>query len=148
MWGNSGGDGVAMQGQLGKAYTEQAFRHLLEVERARAGRSERELRLVLVTVRNGQPGTVERLRPSVASRIFEGLWLTVREMDLVGWFRDGRVAGAVLAERAAGDAATSAAIQRRVGEVLVQKLPPQVASRLRVRIVNVAPRSTRSRADV
>jgi hypothetical protein len=146
MWDDSAGNGIAMEGQLGKAYTEQAFRHFLDVERARAARAKRSLRLLLVNlaVDGGKP---ERIPPALSGRIFEGLWAACRETDFVGWYHEERVAGAVLAERTDVDAATAAAIRKRVGEVLQQKMPTRAVSRLRVNVVDVEPRLAKGRRD-
>jgi hypothetical protein len=149
MWDDSAGSGIAAEGQLGKAYTEQAFRHFLDVERARAARASRPLRLLLVDLA-GDAGKPERIPPALSGQLFEGLWRAVRETDFVGWYHDERVAGAVLAERAeaeSGAAATAAAIQARVGEVLQQKLPTGAARRLRVKIVRIEPGLARNRRD-
>ena len=66
----------------------------------------------------------------------------VREVDFVGWYRDGRVAGAVLAqgfEEPGADA--SCRIVERVTRVLSERVPRSVVGRLRVRVVKLGSQS-------
>jgi hypothetical protein len=88
-----------VSGVAGRAYNEAAFRHFLEIERRRAARSGHLLLLVLVGVRD-RAGRSVRLRPVVAANAFSALGSSVREVDFVGWFKDGRIAAAVLVQRA------------------------------------------------
>jgi hypothetical protein len=85
-------------GAAGRAHNEAGFRHFLEIERQRASRSGYCVLLVLVGVRN-ETGNSVRLPPIVASSVFAALGSSVREIDFVGWFREGRVAAAVLVQR-------------------------------------------------
>ena len=84
-------------GWAGKAYNEHAFRHFLTIERTRADQSACSFLLVLVSLKR-HPGSNIRIAPSVSAALFSGLGLCVREVDFVGWFREDRVAGAVLAQ--------------------------------------------------
>jgi hypothetical protein len=76
---------------------EGAFRQCLLLERARSRRSGRQFLLVFIdmqaAVRDG--GMV---RPAVARAVFTVVSSCLRETDLVGWYRAGRVLGAVLTE--------------------------------------------------
>lgn len=81
-------------GVAGEAYNEAAFHQFLRVERARAKRSTRSLLVLLVSVKTGS-GPVA-VPASLQPGIFAGIGASVRESDFVGWYREGRVAGAVL----------------------------------------------------
>src|SRR2546427_11929887 len=91
--------GVALEGRLGHAYNEEAFRYFLAIERKRSERSNRPFLLLLVDLKK-QQGMTARIDADVAARLFSGLWLCLRETDCVGWFREGRVAGALLTQLA------------------------------------------------
>jgi len=128
---------VALEGRAGDVYTEQAFRHFLEVERVRALRSGRTFFLLLVSLRRG-PERGVLFAPGVAANLLEGLGHCVREVDFVGWYRDRRVAGAVLAQGLEEPGANaSGRIVERVTRVLSERLPRSVAGRLRVRVVTL-----------
>jgi hypothetical protein len=132
---------VALQGLAGDVYTEQAFRHFLDIERVRAARSGRTFFLLLVSLRRcPEHGT--RFGSVAATSLLQGLGVCVREIDFIGWHRDGRVAGAVLAQgldEPGPDAAKR--IVERVTRVLSDHLTASVASRLRVRVVQLGSQS-------
>jgi hypothetical protein len=133
--------GYALDGRLGDFYNEEAFRHLLEIERARAERSDCSFLLLLVRLGKCPEHDV-RVSREVGPTLLSGLSFCVREVDFVGWYREGRVAGAVLAQGLdipGSDA--PARIVERVTHVLSQRLPAKIASRLRVRVVKVDPRA-------
>jgi hypothetical protein len=117
----------------GPVYDEQAFRYFLDIERKRSERSRRPFLLLLVDLedRSGSNGFID---PAVAAKLFEGLRQCVRETDFVGWFSEGRVAGAVLTQYsnlAGTDVAT--VVDERVREVLGSSVPMQIARSLRMR---------------
>jgi len=87
----------AARGPVRRAAREEAFHELLAIERARAGRAGRPLRLLHVSLKPGLGQAVE-IKPAVADRFFAGLAEALRETDVIGWHREGRVAGAVLVE--------------------------------------------------
>src|SRR5713101_351703 len=126
--------GVALEGRLGHAYNEQAFRYLLTIERKRSERSGCPFLLLLIDLK-GEEGASARLDSMVANNIFSDLWRCLRETDCVGWYHDERVAGAVLTELRNGHAMeVSSLLGKRVSERLYEHLPSDVAHRLRVRI--------------
>ena len=86
-------------GNIGQAYNEAAFRYFLTVDRLRAQRSQRPLLLVLASLRE-RPGTSAWLTQNQTAIFFAALAASVREVDFVGWFREGRVPAAVLAHAA------------------------------------------------
>jgi hypothetical protein len=126
--------GVALEGRLGEAYNEEAFRYFLDLEHRRAVRAGLPVMLLLVDLREAL-GTRLRIEPVVASRLFSGLWLSVREADVVGWYREHRVIGAVLTQVEGGQPlAVTQVIRDRVSEALRRNLSVDVARRLRVRV--------------
>ena len=126
--------GVALTGRLGQAYDEEAFRYFLAIERNRTGRSGRPFLLLLVDLAQA-PGVTERFDPLVAVKLFSGLWLCLRETDFIGWYRQERVAGAVLTLFADGcRTEVSQLIRQRVSEMLCDRFDVSVTSRLRVHV--------------
>ena len=127
-------------GAAGQAYNQTAFRHFLAIERRRAERSGRPLLLVLVGFRGSR---ADGLTATIATAIFRGLGETVREVDFVGWFREGLVAGAVLTQ-GGGTAAepTREMVTERVMRALRAHLPASQTHNLRVRVIRFDPRTT------
>jgi len=123
---------VALEGRLGQAYNEQAFRYFLAIERKRSERSGHPFLLLLVDLKE-QEGASASFDSMVANNLFSNLRLCLRETDFVGWYREERVAGAVLIEL--GDrrpTEVSRLIGQRVSERLYERLPSGVARRLQV----------------
>jgi len=131
--------GIALEGQPGQAYNEEAFRHLLSVERRHAARTQRSCLLLLVSLRAAS-GTADLLRPEAASAIFGGLSVVVREVDFVGGFREERIAGAFLAQGTEFSAAAPLAIGERVTDAIGLRLTAADVDRLHVRVLRLRPR--------
>ena len=111
-------------------YSEEAFRYFLGLERKRAERSRRSLLLLLVNVTADDDGG-QTIPPGIASKLFSGLSLCVRDVDFIGWYRHGRVAGAVLTQGADSPALESSEqIVERVTALLGKRLPAAMAARL------------------
>jgi hypothetical protein len=125
--------GVALESRLGQACNEEAFRHFLAIERKRSQRSGRTFLLLLVR-RKKQRGTIGPIDSAVTAKLFACLWLCLRETDLVGWFREGRVAGALLSQ-AAGVSGTNVAdlVVEKVRRSLHESLPSDFVRCLDVR---------------
>jgi hypothetical protein len=138
--------GLAEQGAHSEQiYNEEAFRFFLECERRRAEVSMRPLLLLLVDLKR-QPGMDMRVDPATAGKLFTALARAVRETDFIGWYHDGRVAGAVLTQHAdAVVADLPGAVQQRLVKALAEGLPSQVARRLQVRIFQL-PANLRDRS--
>src|SRR5262245_60048958 len=123
-----------------RVYNEAAFRHFLEIERRRAERLMRPLLILLITIRY-RDGSRAKLNDETAVSLFRGLGASIREADFVGWYREGRVAGAVLS-RAMN---ASGAIPWRIAEGLLPELKKRLsvnqATNLRVRVVRLGRRS-------
>jgi hypothetical protein len=145
MWDTSEQLGMVLEGRPGTAYGEDAFRYFLAIERARADRSNRPLRLLLVNLEAGSGQTV-RIDTMVGPRIFAALRLAVRETDFIGWYREDRVAAAVLCERTtAARAEVSEGLLQRVRQLFHKRMPSGVARRLELRVVQVRPRQKERR---
>jgi len=131
--------GVAQKGRDGRAFNEEAFQYLLDVEQRRSEHSRRPFLLLLADVRT-PVGTSRRLERSIASDLLSCLWRCLRDTDFVGWYRDQRVAGAILTQHGevSGAVAAVRAFQR-VQEAFAADLPPHVAQRLQVRVYQVPP---------
>ena len=124
----------------GTAYEEELFHYLLAIERARAEHSKHPLRLLLATM-EPVPGRPVPIPQASATRLFEAFRVSLRETDVIGWYRQGRVAGAVLSESAAAHGTeTSGLIEQRVGEELRERLPSSVARSMRLRVTQQGPR--------
>ena len=135
-----GSRGVALESRLGQANDEEAFLYFLAMERKRSERSGSPFLLVLVDLKE-EPGASVRIAPAVSARIFSCLWLSLRETDVVGWYREERVAGAVLTQLAAGPLAEVCdEVVQRVTDGLREGLPAHVAPRLQVRVYQLGPR--------
>jgi hypothetical protein len=132
--------GLAPQDRTGQAYNEQAFRHFLAIERRRASRASRSFLLLLVTLRK-HPGLGMFIPQAAAARLFAGLALCVREVDFIGWYREDRVAGAVLTQGVVTpEPAAISRIGERVTEVLSKRVSRQEAQRLQVRVLQLSRR--------
>ena len=125
---------------MGQTYTQDVFRYFLRVERNRRARVRRSVLLLFVSLEEVDGGKAAIPR-AVADEIFSGLWLTLREVDFVGWFRQDRVAAAVLTQ---GDVLPAPEdcrrIARRITRALHQRVPSDIAERLDVQVRQLRPR--------
>jgi hypothetical protein len=128
--------GVALEGRLGRAYNEEAFRYFLEIERKRAVRLGRPCLLLLVGPK-GHPKLNTHISPVLAVKLFSRLWLCLRETDVIGWYREDRVAGAVLTQLAVGPPQLDV-IRQRVTDALAEGLPDS-AGRFHVHVYHLKP---------
>jgi len=134
--------GMAPEDRTGQAYNEPAFRHFLAIERRRAARASRSILLLLVSLRR-QPGRGVVISKGVASRLFAALTLCVREVDFIGWYREERVAGAVLTQGPGmPEPAATSRIGDRVTQILRNHLSALEAQQLEVRVVQLRRRTT------
>ena len=126
-------------GRAGQIYNEAAFRHFLAVDRSRAERFARTFLLVLVTIRQhaGAP-----LPPPTSAALFRGLGESIRDVDFAGWFRQGRVAGAVLAQDVITSESAQSVVAQRIGDALQKQLPADLAPWVRVRVIRLGSRPT------
>jgi len=134
--------GLALTGD-NAVYNEEAFRFLLDIERRRFEASAQLFVLILVelTLRAGLP---EKMPAPVASKIFGSLTQTLRDTDLVGWYRDQRVIGAVLThvgEMPLEDSTRQ--MSARVTQALHTDLPQDTAKQVKVRLYRPRMKETR-----
>ena len=124
-------------------YGEAAFRHFLTVERERAARSNCSFFLLKVSIRSNS-GRYTDFAPATAARLWPLLWASVRDVDFVGWYRDGKIAAAVLTQGAGSpvDQAQSVLVQR-VAQTLHERLSGSVDGSLQVRVIHVHPKARR-----
>jgi hypothetical protein len=115
------------------AYNQEAFRYFLGNERRRSELSNRPFLLLLVDLQQPQPSSP--IESGVAAKLFAGLASCLRDTDVVGWYHEGRVVGAVLTHvDDASSVDVSGEIQQRVTRLLSAQLPQSVAVRLQVRV--------------
>ena len=130
----------ALECPNGAEYDEEAFLYFLALEQARAHRSKHPLPLLLATL-EPVPGQTIPFPRSGASSLFKGLRLSLRDTDVMGWYRQDHVAGAVLSTPTGAPAIKAAGtLEQRIGDGLRKQLPPSLAASLRVRVVQQGPR--------
>ena len=81
----------------GEAYNEEAFHFLLSIERKRYERSNRPFALALIELES-KSGQSDRMHPAISACVFDGLTRSLRETDVIGWYREGRIVGAMLTQ--------------------------------------------------
>ena len=120
---------------VGTEYDEETFRYFLTIEQARAARASHPLRILLATL-EPTPGKAVPFPRAGAVRLFDALRLALRDTDVMGWYQQDRVAGAVLTvPPGAPGAELTSQLERRVGEALRRRMPRTLAPALRVRVV-------------
>ena len=125
-----------MRSREGCVHNQEAVRLFLEVERARAARQRHPVMVAVVSMRPGRLPWGD----DVATGIFVALWKGLREVDVVGWLREQRTAGAVLTAGAQPPTPLAArAIARRLRDTIRQCTSAQVAESVRVRVIQVLP---------
>jgi hypothetical protein len=104
-------------GAAGQAYNETAFHYFLSIDRKRAACAAQSVLLVLVRRRAGAGSSVG-IDSATAAGIFSALGESVRETDLIGWYRQNSVAGAVLIQPPAPPSDIRQLVAGRVTEAL------------------------------
>jgi hypothetical protein len=128
---------VVLPEGCGPVYNEEAFRYFLQIERKRAGRSNSRFLLLLVDLQRDE---LQRTAFDQATsvKLFASMLPCLRETDFIGWYREGRVASAVLTQVCdTPGVEVSSLVSSRVREALHQNLPPGVSARLQVRVYQV-----------
>jgi hypothetical protein len=143
---NSGGEqelnrhsaGFALQGDSGQAYNEEAFHYFLEIERKRCEISQRPFLLLLIDLRD--PATGIYNSGPTAGKLLSILSRCLRDTDFVGWYREGRVVGAVLTQHGEPPRdSLSEIVRERVGGELRKHLPSDLVAGLPVRVYRLPP---------
>jgi hypothetical protein len=125
--------GFVLRDGLGHAYNEEAFQYFLEIERKRSELSNRPFLLMLVDFKKHP-----RIDSVMADKLFSVLSSCLRETDFLGWYREGRVAGAVLTQH--GEPSRddlSDGVHQRIGEALREALPSDLARHLQARVYQI-----------
>jgi hypothetical protein len=132
--------GFALQEGSGGAYNEEAFQYFLEIERKRSEISNRPFLLMLIEFNKHSPGINPEIDDVTAGKLFSILRQCLRETDFIGWYRDRRVAGAVLTQNGEPDRDDLSEVVRwRVGEALERHFPPDRPRGLQVRVYQLSP---------
>jgi hypothetical protein len=132
---------VVLPEGCGPVYNEEAFRYFLQIERKRANRSNSRFLLLLVDLKKDEQQS-SGFDAATSVKLFAAMLPCLRETDFIGWYRQGRVASAVLTQ--VGETTgveVSNLVACRVRDALGQSLPSGVAGRLQVRVYQ-APAST------
>jgi hypothetical protein len=125
--------GMASFSQSG-AYNQEAFRYLLESEKKRSERSGYFCQILLVYWTDAQ-GRIMQMDSHVAMTVMAALSRSLRETDYIGWYRDGRIVGAVLTVLVQESMAQVANhLQKRLVEILRAELGVEETSRLKIRV--------------
>ena len=116
------------------AYDQESFRYLLESESKRSERSGRFCQILLMYWTDVQ-GRIVLMDSHVVKTVLASLSRSLRETDYIGWYRDGRIVGAVLTVLAEESMAQVAShLQKRLAEILQSELSIEENLRLRIRV--------------
>jgi len=128
---------VALPEGCGPVYNEEAFRYFLQVERKRASRSNSRFLLLLVDLKKDARQSAG-FDAATGVKLFAAMLPCLRETDFIGWYRQERVASAVLTQVGETPGVeVSNLVASRVREALVQNLPTNLSGRLQVRVYQV-----------
>ena len=116
------------------AYNQEVFRSLLESESKRCERSGHFCQILLLYWTDAQ-GSIVQMDAPVAQTVIAASFRSLRDTDYIGWYRDGRVIGAVLTVLAQDSMArVSTHLQPRLAEHIRGKLGVEEISRLQIRV--------------
>jgi len=125
--------GMATFSQSG-AYNQEGFRHLLTSESKRSERSGHSF-IVLLIYSTDKQGLIVQMDRDVADTVVKALFRGLRETDYIGWYRDGRIVGAVLTVLVQESMAhVFLHNQPRLVEILRAELGVEETRRLRIRV--------------
>jgi hypothetical protein len=131
--------GLGLTGH-GDAYNEEAFHHFLAIERKRSEASTRPFLLLLVEFEKRLGASVP-IGHDIAAGLFAALTESLRDTDVIGWYREQRIAGAVLTDLGDAPQAIVPHIIDRVRQVLGRDLDPDMASQVQVRVYQLPART-------
>src|SRR5262249_41730276 len=103
-------------------FDEASFAKILGFERKRTDRSQRPFLLVLLTLRT-RPRGGQRQRATLVENVIQSLQLCVRQTDLLGWYKQNTVLGAIFTELHHESPATGKILER-VNAALQARLTP------------------------
>lgn len=116
------------------ACDEEAFHYFLEIEQKRSQMSNRPFLLMLI---DWNDAFIDNMR---ADKMLRRLTRSLRETDFVGWYREGRVIGAVLAQNADCMVEGAAeAVRVRVDRELQREIQRPSGSGFTIRMYQLSP---------
>ena len=116
------------------AYSQVAFRQLLESESKRSERSGHFWQILLV-YRTDTQGRIVQMSSDVAQKAIAASVHSFRETDYVGWYRDGHIVGAVLTVLAKESMMqVSTSLQPRLKEILRAEIGVEESNHLQIRV--------------
>ena len=119
--------------QIG-AYNQEAFRYLLESESIRSKRSGYLCQILLVFWIDAQ-GRIVQMDSYAAKTVMAALSRSLRDTDYIGWYREGRIAGAVLTVLVQESMAKVVThLQPRLLDIIRAKLGIKETSLLQIRV--------------
>jgi lipopolysaccharide/colanic/teichoic acid biosynthesis glycosyltransferase len=108
--------------------SEEAFRHMISVERKRSERSQRPFVLLLIDTGHSQPGDKQgRMLLDMVSAL-QG---ATRETDVTGWYSKNSVIGVMFTEIVLDNNAVLSTILSRIGALLRGSLDTEQFSRIK-----------------
>ena len=125
--------------ELDDSVSEERFRHFLTAQRQRSERSGRPFCVLLVELKDrvGQSLAMDR---SIAVTVFAGLRRSLRETDVLGWYRTDWVVGAVLTELGDGAAMEGdVPVDQRVKETIRRQISATADCEPQVTIYQLRP---------
>jgi hypothetical protein len=129
--------GFAPEDRTGRSYDEASFKFFLMLERKRSERAGRPILLLLVNL-DERTTSEGRFEPKMASELFHALGSSLRETDLLGWYREGHVVGALLSDQTlVGAIDIERVICDRVRRAISENTKRDVTPRIRVHICQV-----------
>jgi lipopolysaccharide/colanic/teichoic acid biosynthesis glycosyltransferase len=106
-----------------KCFDEESFAEILRLERRRTDRSQRLFLLLLLEfspqLRNGRPQ-----RQTLVKNVIRSLKLTIRQTDMMGWYKNDTVIGVIFTELHREDPAVGKILDR-VNATLRARLTPE-----------------------
>ena len=122
--------GAAQEDATGRAYNQAAFHYFLALEQKRSELAGRVF--VLLLVDKHVAGAPVGFDPDTAARLFVALRGCLRDTDLLGWYQEGLVMGAVLTHLAACSA--TPLVEDRFGRTIRESLERESGARIHVRV--------------
>jgi hypothetical protein len=121
------------------AYDEDTFHYLLDIEQKRSEIANRPCFVMLIDFDRGADGGTP-LDVAAADQVFSIVAGCLRGSDVVGWYRRGSIAGAVLPQyRDVNPHDVSNLIAARVGAMLRQCLSRDLARSVQLKVWRVLP---------
>lgn len=130
------GPGNGAEGGTGAndSQNEETFHYFLTIQRQRSERSGRPFSLVLVDLKD-QTGQSLSMQPAIADKVFLALRSSLRDTDIVGWYRTGWAAGALLTELGDGQHVDAGKpVGQRVKSTIASEFSEPVAGQLNVTV--------------